>query len=356
MHTHRAPHPWHQALGLQAPIVQAPMAGAQDERLALAVLQAGGLGSLPAATLTAPQLQSQMQTLRSVWAGPVNVNFFCHTPPEPDPQALARWHAALAPYYRELGLEPADMPQGAGRQPFTHEMADVLAPFAPAVVSFHFGLPSAHLQARVRQWGAQIWCSATTVDEGLWLQAQGVDAVIAQGLQAGGHRGHFLSPDLSLQPDTATLVQALCRTLTVPVIAAGGIGDAADVRRMRALGASGVQLGTAYLCSAQAGTSALHRAALQSAKAPDTALTRLLTGRPARGIVTRLMRELGEHPDLAPAFPLATAALGPLRAAAEAQGRSDFSPLWSGQHRQPPQALDAAEITRQFIAAWTADD
>ncbi len=232
--------------------------------------------------------------------------------------------------------------------PFTLESAELLAEFKPPVVSFHFGLPAPELLARVKAWGAKVLASATTVSEALWLQAHGANAVIAQGLEAGGHRGHFLSDDLSLQSGTFALLPQLVRALHVPVIAAGGVADAQGVAAATALGASGVQVGTAYMLCPEASTSALHRAALQSDAARHTALTNLFTGRPPRGIVNRVMRELGAISNAAPAFPLATAAMAPLRAKAEAQGSGDFSPLWSGQNAQGCKAVPAAELTREL--------
>ena len=338
---------------LDLPLIQAPMAGAQDHRLAAAVCQAGGLGSLPAAMLSLDALEGELRALQQACGGrPYNVNFFCHTPPADDAQRLQAWQQALAPYYREFGLDPLQMPAGAGRVPFSHAAAEVLEAFRPAVVSFHFGLPEPALLARVQRMGARVLSSATTVDEALWLQARGVDAVIAQGLEAGGHRGMFLGDSLDSQMGTLALLPQVVAAVHVPVVAAGGIADAAGVRAVRALGASAVQVGTAYLCSDEATTSALHRAALQSPAARETALTNLLSGRPARGIVNRLMRELGPISPVAPAFPLATAALAPLRAAAEPQGRNDFSPLWSGQNASGCRAAPAAQITRELMALW----
>ena len=349
--------PTHSLLSsLSAPIVQAPMAGAQNHRLSLAVCEAGGLGSLAAAMLSPQDLQSELLALKAGTRAPYNVNFFCHTPPLPDPAREARWHQTLAPYFRELGLDANSIPTGPGRTPFSHDSADVLEAFRPAVVSFHFGLPAPDLLARVKSWGSLVWSSATTVQEALWLQANGVDAVIAQGLEAGGHRGMFLTDDLSTQIGTFALLPQIVNAVSVPVIAAGGIATNQGVVAARQLGASGVQIGTAYLCSHEATTSALHRAALQSPAAQHTALTNLFSGRPARGIVNRIMRELGALNDQAPAFPLATVGIAPLRAAAEAQGLSDFTPLWSGQYAASIQSASACDITRDFISAWRAAD
>lgn len=339
-------------LKLKAPLFQSPMAGVQDHRLALAVCKAGGLGALPAAMLSLEQLDSELSLLGQHTSAPFNVNFFCHTPPKEDQAALDRWHEALKPYYLEYGLDPEQMPKGAGRQPFSPAAAEVLEAHRPAVVSFHFGLPEPGLVRRVKSWGSRIIASATSVKEALWLQAHGADAVIAQGLEAGGHRGHFLSHDLSEQMGTFALIPALRHAIDIPVLAAGGIADAQGVRSALALGADGVQVGTAFLCATEATTSALHRQALRSQASTHTALTHLLTGRPARGIVNRLMRELGPLSPIAPAFPLATAALLPLRAAAEAKGKTDFTPLWCGQNASACQEKPAAEVFDRLIGGF----
>ena len=341
-----------QLLGIDWPLIQAPMAGVQGHALAVAVSNAGALGSLPCAMLGPEALRSEVQALRAGTARPFNLNFFCHATPLPDAQAEAAWHAALAPYAVELGLDPLAAAAGASRAPFGEATAALVEEFKPAVVSFHFGLPAAPLLARVRATGARILSSATTVDEALWLQAQGVDAVIAQGLEAGGHRGSFLSSDLSLQQGLFALLPQVVRAVRLPVIAAGGIADASGVAAALALGAAGVQVGTAYLLCPEASTSELHRAALQGEGARHTALTNLFTGRPARGIVNRVMRELGPLRDAVPAFPLAAAAMAALRAAAEARGSSDFTPLWSGQNASGCKPLGAAELTRQLIQAF----
>lgn len=338
--------------GLRLPLIQAPMAGVQDHRLAAAVSNAGGLGSLPAAMLGADALRDQLSALQALTDRPINVNFFCHVQPSPDAAREARWRAALAPYYAEFDVDPAQVSAGPGRLPFSADMADVLEAFRPAVVSFHFGLPAADLLARVKAWGACVLGSATTVAEARWLEAHGADAIIAQGLEAGGHRGHFLSDDLSEQLGTFALLPQVVRAVSRPVIAAGGIADARGVAAAMALGASAVQVGTAYLCCPEATTSAVHRAALGSEAARHTALTNVFSGRPARGIVNRAMRELGPISADAPPFPLATAAMAPLRARAEAAGSGDFSPLWCGQNAAGCQPVPAAELTRLLSAGF----
>lgn len=336
--------------GIDLPIIQAPMAGAQGSALTIAVSNAGGLGSLPCAMLNLDAIRQELTTIQANTTRPYNVNFFCHTPPMPDPDREGRWRAKLTPYYQELGLNIADIPTGPGRLPFSAETLEILSEFKPPVVSFHFGLPATDLLAGVKAWGAKILSSATTVDEARWLEAHGVDAIIAQGLEAGGHRGIFLTDDLTTQVGTFALLPQIVRAVKVPVIAAGGIADARGVAAALALGAAGVQIGTAYLLCPESTISPVHRAALKSETARHTALTNLMTGRPARGIVNRVMRELGPISHATPAFPLAATAIAPLRAAAERQGRGDFSPLWSGQNTSGCKEIPAADLTRQLAA------
>lgn len=337
-------------LGIELPIIQAPMAGVQASALAVAVSNAGGLGSLPCAMLGLEAMRSELATIKAQTAKPFNVNFFCHPPATPSAEREAAWRDALAPYYREYGIDLDAAAAGPGRAPFSSQAADVLAEFKPAVVSFHFGLPSAELVARVKAWGSKVLASATTVEEARWLEAHGVDIIVAQGLEAGGHRGIFLSDDLTSQVGTFALVPQIVRAVSLPVVAAGGIADAKGVAAAMALGAVGVQVGTAYLLCPEATTSAVHRAALKSEAACHTALTNLFTGRPARGIVNRIIKELGPISAAAPAFPLAGAAIAPLRAKAESQGSGDFSPLWSGQNASGCREIPAAELTRSLAA------
>jgi len=339
-----------QLLGTELPIIQAPMAGSQGSAMAVAVSNAGGLGSVPCAMLAPDAMRAELAAFRSQSSKPLNVNFFCHTPPAPDAGREAKWKASLAPYYREFGIDPDQAPPGPQRRPFSAEAADVLSDFKPAVVSFHFGLPSAGLVARVKSCGGKVLSSATTLDEALWLEARGVDAIIAQGAEAGGHRGIFLTDDLTAQPGTSELVSQIVSRVKVPVIAAGGIANAADVVAAMKLGAAGVQIGTAYLLCPEATTSAVHRAALKSDNARHTALTNVFTGRPARGIVNRLMREHGPINTGAPPFPLAAAAVAPLRAKAESQGSGDFSPLWSGTNPSGCREVPAAQLTQELAA------
>ncbi|WDZ97888.1 nitronate monooxygenase [Herbaspirillum sp. WKF16] len=338
--------------GIDIPLIQAPLAGVQLHGLAAAVSNAGALGSLPCAMLAPAALKEELAKLRAATDKPYNVNFFAHTNPEPDAAAEQAWRAALAPYYAEFGIDAASIGAGPGRQPFSAEVADLLDEFRPKVVSFHFGLPAPELMQRVRGWGSRIIASATTVAEAVWLAERGVDAVIAQGAEAGGHRGIFLSDDLTTQIGTFSLVPQIVRAVNVPVIATGGIVDANGVAAAMALGAAGVQVGTAYMLCPEAITTPLHRAALKSERARHTALTNLFTGRPARGIVNRAMRELGPISAKAPAFPLATSGIAPLRAKAEAAGRDDFTSMWAGQNPDGCKEIPAAELTRELAAGF----
>jgi nitronate monooxygenase len=338
---------------IELPIVQAPMAGAMDWELAAEAAAAGALGSLPCAMLNADQVREQMARLRARTRNPVNLGFFCHSPPALNNAREARWLERLRPYYQELAIDPADPIPSSNRTAFDAAMCEVVEETKPQVVSFHFGLPQADLLDRLKAGGFLVMSSATTAAEACWLEQHGVDAVIAQGYEAGGHRGMFLSDDLTAdlaaQVGTFALVPQIVDAVNVPVIAAGAVTDARGIVAALALGASGVQIGTAYLWCPEAKISSPHRAALASA-CGTTAVTNLMTGRPARAIVNRLMRELGPLSDEAPEFPLAAGALAPLRAKAEGMGSGDFSPMWAGQAASLGRAIPARELTRRLAS------
>jgi nitronate monooxygenase len=334
----------------ELPIVQAPMAGAMDWELAAAAAEAGALGSLPCAMLNAQQISEQVGKIRAHTAKPINLGFFCHTPPALNNEREARWRETLAPYYRELAIDPAAPIPSSNRAAFDAAFCEVVEELKPEVVSFHFGLPEEALVTRVKDAGCVIISSATTAAEARWLEARGVDAIIAQGYEAGGHRGIFLSDDIATQAGTFALVPQIVDAVKVPVIAAGAITDARGIAAAFVLGAAGVQIGTAYLWCPEAKISAPHRAALKSARDDGTALTNLMTGRPARGIINRLMREIGPISEVAPEFPLAAGALAPLRAKAEAQGSGDFSPMWAGQAAALGRAMPAGQLTKTLAA------
>lgn len=333
-------------LGLELPILQAPMAGPVDSEMVIAVSEAGGLGGLPCALMSPEKARTELGIIRQRTARPININFFCHKQPEDDPAREAAWKHRLEPFYLELGLDPAAPAPRSARAPFDAEFCEIVEKFRPEVVSFHFGLPDAALLDRVKATGAKVLSSATTADEAVWLEARGCDAIIAQGAEAGGHRGIFLTDDIANQPGTFALVPQVVDAVKVPVIAAGGIADARGIVAAFVLGASAVQIGTAYLFCPEAKVAAPHKAVLRAAKDDHTALTNVFTGRPARGIVNRIMREVGPMSDMAPAFPLAGGALAPLRAKSEPLGSGDFMSLWSGQAARFGREMPAAELTR----------
>ena len=333
---------------IEHPIVLAPMAGAVDANLVIEVCEAGGLGSLPVAMLNEPKMREQIATIRSRTKKPLNVNFFCHRPPELNNAREARWRDRLKPYYEELGIDPVAPVPSSNRTPFDAVLCAAMEELRPEVVSFHFGLPEPALLNRVKAAGCLVMSSATTAEEARWLEDRGVDVVIAQGNEAGGHRGNFLTDDVATQVGTFALVPQVADVVKVPVIAAGAITDARGIVAALALGAAGVQIGTAYMFCPESTISAPHRAALKASRSDSTALTNVMTGRPARGIMNRVMRDMGPINDVAPEFPLAAGALAPLRAKAEAQGSGDFTPLWSGQAAALGHEMPARELTAKL--------
>lgn len=315
------------------------MAGAGGPALAIAAMRGGAVGSLPCAMLTPEQVVAQAAEVRAGAKGPLNLNFFCHALPEPAPDERA-WRALLAPYYAEEGVEPGPPPPL--RRPFDAALCAAVEAARPEIVSFHFGLPDAALLARVRGTGALILGNATTVEEMRWLAARGVDAVIAQGAEAGGHAGWFLGAAHAPTP----LAVILAEKIAVPVIAAGGIVTGADIAQVLAAGASAAQIGTAFLAAPESSIAVPFRALLGTEAA--TAFTNLFSGREARGAVNRLMRELGPLRPEVPAFPYGSNALAPLRAHAEAAGRGDFSPLWAGAGVARVRPIGAEALVRQL--------
>lgn len=340
-------------LGIAHPLLLAPMAGAGGVALAAAVARAGGLGALPCGMLDAQEVTRQVAEFRAAVTAPVHLNFFCHTLPAPDPVGEERWRELLAPYYAERSLDPSATTPLPQRRPFDDAMCTVVETTRPEMVSFHFGLPPTDLLERVKAAGTFIAASATTVDEAVWLAERGCDAVIAQGAEAGGHRGMFLSEDVTTQPGLLALLPQVVDAIPLPVIAAGGIADARGINAALALGAAAVQLGTAFLLSDEATIQPVHRAALQSSRARTTAITNLFSGRPARGIVNRLMHELGPMSDAAPAFPTAGAALAPLRQATLAEHCDDFTNLWAGQSAALAQTGPAEAIVHALVGQAT---
>jgi nitronate monooxygenase len=336
------------------PIVLAPMAGIMDADLVIAAAQGGALGSLPCAMISVEKAREQISIIRQRVSAPVNMNFFCHKAVDADPAREAGWKKRLGPYYDELGLDPAMPIDAANRAPFDAAMCALVEELKPEVVSFHFGLPDPALLRRVKAAGCIVISSATIVREAIWLEENGADAIIAQGAEAGGHRGMFLTENIAEQPGTFALVPQVVDAVKVPVIAAGGIADGRGIAAAFALGAAGVQIGSAYLRCPESKVIAPARVALAQARDDSTVITNVMTGRPARGVANRVMREVGPISPDAPAFPHSATALGPLKVAAEKQGKVDFTNLWAGQAVRMGREVPAAELTRALAGAALA--
>lgn len=329
-------------LGAELPILLAPMAGAAGSELAIAVCEAGGLGALPCALLSPDQIRTELGVIRKETRCPINLNFFVHRPPTADAGRARAFRDRVAKYYAELSVVRPDGP-GPTRAPFDEATCAMVEDLRPEVVSFHFGLPDDALLARVKKAGVKVLSSATTVAEAKWLAERGCDAVIAQGSEAGGHRGMFLTDDVASQVGLFALLPQIADAVNVPVIAAGGIADARGVRAAFALGASAVQVGTAYLLCPESKIAPAHREALMASSDESTVLTNVFTGRPARGIKNRIVKDLGPIDPNAPEFPLAAIETGPLRAS----GNADVLPLWSGQSSALVRAsISASALTR----------
>ena len=335
-----------QRLDLAAPIVQAPMAGTATPALAAAVSNAGGLGSIGIATATVDQARSMIAETRARSNKSFNVNVFCHQPAKRDVVAEARWLAHLAPLFVEVGAAPPTelhdiYPSFLGND----DAFRMLLETAPAVVSFHFGLPGSDRIAALKERGIITFATATNPAEARQAEAAGIDAIVAQGIEAGGHRGIVDLDAVDERLSTAGLLQLLVRQTALPVIAAGGIMDGRGIRAALELGAAAAQLGTAFILCPESAASAEYRANLQAATAAVTRLTGVVSGRPARGLVNRLMRH-GEAPGSPPhpAYPVAYDATKRLAAAAKAQGRDEFSPHWAGQGAPLARAMPAADL------------
>jgi nitronate monooxygenase len=336
------------------PIVLAPMAGVMDAELVIAAAEGGALGSLPCAMLSVEKAREQINIIRQRVSAPVNMNFFCHTLVDADPHREAGWKRRLGSYHEELGLDPAAPVNAANRAPFDAAMCELVEELKPEIVSFHFGLPDQTLLRRVKAAGCIVMSSATIVKEAIWLEEYGADVIIAQGAEAGGHRGMFLTEDIAGQPGTFALVPQVVDAVKVPVIAAGGVADGRGIAAAFALGASGVQIGSAYLRCPESKVIAPARVALAQARDDSTVITNVMTGRPARGVANRVIREVGPISPDAPAFPHAATGLGPLKAAAEKLGKVDFTSLWAGQAVRLGREMPAAELTRALAGAALA--
>lgn len=338
-------------LHIEIPIIQAPMAGSDSVALARSVSSTGALGSLGCALLSPAAVREAMRALRDEMMRPFNLNFFCHAMESPDAAAKEKWKSFLRPHYERWSLDIEAVAESRLRLPFDEEMCAVVEEGKPEVASFHFGLPAPHYVDRLKRHGIKIVSSATSVREAKLLESRGCDAIIAQGVEAGGHRGMFLETNIATQSGLFALLPQVADAVSVPVIAAGGIADARGIVAAFALGACGVQMGTAYLLCPEANVSPLHRRALEQAGDHETAMTNLFTGRPARGILNRYLQESGPMSDAAPAFPHAATLVAPLRAASEKAGSADYMQLWAGQAAGLAKSMPADQLTRQLAAA-----
>ncbi|CBW26022.1 putative dioxygenase [Halobacteriovorax marinus SJ] len=332
-------------LKIEKPIIQAPMAGINTIELASAVIRAGGLGSIACAMLTPDEIRSAYERIKSETSGSINLNFFAHQQREESSEQQERWKERLLPYYQEFGLDPDKKRVSATRAPFNDTFCELVEELRPTVVSFHFGLPEPRLLERVKNTGAIILSSATTVSEALWLEERGCDIIIAQGTQAGGHRATFLT-DTDEQLPTNSLISAMRSKITLPIIAAGGIASASDVEQALKSGASAVQLGTAFLFCPEVPLSPLYRESLHGNG--ETVVTNIFSGRPARGIRNRFINEVGPIAKDVPEFPYASTLVAPLKKVTEESGSTEFMSLWSGSNRIPHR-MDAESFIRSLF-------
>lgn len=336
-------------LGIRYPIIQAPMAGVSTPALAAAVSNAGGLGSVAVGHVDAAKARQLIADTRKLTSGPLNVNLFCHEPAALDPAANAAWLAHLGPLFAEFGAAPP----AALREIYSSfvnddEMLEMLLQERPEVVSFHFGLPPQDRIDALKQASVKIAATATSLDEAALLQAAGVDLIVAQGYEAGGHRGVF-RPEQDLAIGTFALVRLIASKISLPVAAAGGIMDGQGINAALALGAGAVQLGTAFVLSPESSAPASYRALLKSERARHTQVTSAISGRPARGLFNRFMQVDGAGAPAVPAYPMAYDAGKALHEAASAKGSFEFAATWAGQGAPLAREMPAAKLVETLV-------
>lgn len=336
-------------LNIEHPIIQAPMAGSATPALAAAVSNVGGLGSLGCSEKSVEDLRARLEELRAATKRPFNLNFFAHSAPKENSEVTTQTRARVTPFYEELGLGNVPMSGEAPYDTFNADKLSLLLEIKPAVISFHFGLPEPEMVKALKDAGCRVLCSATTVAEAKSLNAAGVDAIIAQGWEAGGHRGTFDTSFEDVGIGTMALVPQVVDAVDVPVIAAGGIADGRGIAAAFALGASGVQMGTAFLSCPEAQVSEIHRTVLRHASDEDTRLTRAFSGRPARAKNNRYMEAMAEHRTPLPDFPTMYSFSDPLREKSVANEDTDFQFLLYGQAAALNRQLPAAELFRALV-------
>ncbi len=342
--------PFLRKLGITLPIIQAPMAGTSTPAMAAAVSNAGGLGSIGVGATDAAGAREMIAGVRAVSNRGFNVNLFCHTPPAADAARDKTWIETLRPLFAQYGAEPPSQLREIYKS-FVEDddMLAMLLAERPPVVSFHFGLPSAERIAALKQAGIVLLASATNLADARAIEAAGIDAVVAQGYEAGGHRGVFdpSAPDDKL--GTMALTRLLVRNLKIPVIAAGGIMDGAGIAAALVLGAAAAQLGTAFIACPESSADAAYRSLLLSAGAEKTVMTAAISGRPARSLANKFTA-FGETvpPDRIAAYPMAYDAGKQLNAAAKAEGEPGYGAQWAGQAAPLARALPAAELVARL--------
>lgn len=341
-------------LGIQLPIIQAPMAGVATPELAAAVSNAGGLGSLGIGPSNVDQARAMIEKTRALTSRPFNINLFCHAPAQPDAAREAAWLKYLQPLFDEVGT-PLPATLKAGYPSFIEDdaMLQMLLELRPAVVSFHFGLPAVESITALRGAGICLLATATNLQEAQLIEQAGLDGIVAQGIEAGGHRGMFDPTATDEQWSTSVLVRLLAENCKLPIIAAGGIMDGQGIRAVLDLGAAAAQLGTAFVLCPESSTNAAYRQALKSERALSTRLTASLSGRPARGMVNRFILHAEAEGNPGPAgYPIAYDAAKQLNAAASKQGNHEFAAQWAGMGAPLARELPAAELVAQLAQEW----
>jgi nitronate monooxygenase len=336
-------------LGIQYPIVQAPMAGGPTTvDLVVAASDAGALGSFGAAYMSPQQIREACAATRARTDRPFSVNLFAPVP-QPPAYDATRTLARLRIYHEELGIAAPFAPVPSDQATQFNAQVDAILECRVPIFSFTFAIPPASTLSRFKAIGAIVIGTATTVDEAVALQDSGVDAICAQGSEAGGHRGTFAVPFERAMIGTMALIPQVVDAVKVPVIASGGIMDGRGIAAALALGAEGVQLGTAFLATTQSGAPSAHKDALSAAKEDATSVTRAFSGRHARGIRNRVIDEFESDPESIAPYPLQNALTRAMRNAAAASGRAEYLSLWAGQALRLARRIDAGELVRQLV-------
>ena len=338
-------------LGITHPIIQAPMAGVTTVALAAAASNAGAIGTLAFGAMNAAQGRAQLLEMREATRQPYCLNFFCHQPAKKDTQRETKWLNYLAPFFAEFdALPPTELTEIYKSFVDDEDMLAAVVEARPRAVSLHFGLPPAHYIAALKEAGCVLLATATTLEEAKKIEQAGIDIIVAQGYEAGGHRGTFHPERGDSSLGTFALVQLLARHTKLPIVAAGGIMDGQGIAAAMALGADAVQLGTAFILCPESSANAGYRALLKGPAAHQTAVTAVISGRAARGLPNRQFSDVGAatHPAI-PDYPIAYDAAKKLHAAALQRGNLEFSVNWAGQGAPLAREMPAAELVKVLM-------